>query len=138
MMMGRLYDPDCAAWSWVAADSSPWARVPTPAATAPRTDVFTKSRREKVMSSSWLVGKAEAYHAGKGFSPQRHQRHRENKRKSIKIDFFCGDLLRPVDFGSKKTFADAADRSSLGSVGLIRFGKTGYTPLPPGPWESSR
>src|SRR3984885_15640018 len=55
-MMGRLYEPDCELWSCA---GSAWARVPTPAATAPRTEVFTKSRREKVMSSSclWETGK---------------------------------------------------------------------------------
>src|SRR5580700_8498953 len=55
-MMGRLYEPDCELWSCA---GSAWARVPTPAATAPRTEVLTKSRREKVMSSSclWETGK---------------------------------------------------------------------------------
>src|SRR6266852_4108172 len=74
-MMGRLYDPDCAACS-CATCSSAWARVPTPAATAPRTDVFTKSRREKVISSP--VTKPGAYHAAEGLFTTETRRHREN------------------------------------------------------------
>src|SRR5712691_4793417 len=69
-MMGRLYDPDCDSCSCAAAAgfaSSPWARVPTPAATAPRTEVLTKSRRENDMGFLLLAGKREAYHAGCGF-----------------------------------------------------------------------
>src|SRR5580658_2213326 len=74
MMMGRLYDLDCDCSSLAtcscAAAISPWARVPTPAATAPRTDVFTKSRREKVMGSSCLletgkhITRRKAFHHG--------------------------------------------------------------------------
>src|ERR1039458_10287943 len=63
-MMGRLCGPDCASRSGAAffLASSPWARVPTPAATAPRTEVLTKSRRAKVIFLL-LVWKREEYHA---------------------------------------------------------------------------
>src|SRR6202050_2825003 len=65
-MIGRLDDPGCAVRSCESFASFPSAVAVTPAATAPRTEVLTKSRRERVMSSSCIVGKREAYHAGKG------------------------------------------------------------------------
>src|ERR1700733_12623142 len=63
-MMGRLCGPDWASRSGAApcSDSSARAAVPTPAATAPRREVLTKSRREKVMFLL-LARKREAYHA---------------------------------------------------------------------------
>src|ERR1700733_13608703 len=51
MMMGRFGESACDAWPcWPDSASALGivALVPTPAATAPNTEVFTKSRREKV------------------------------------------------------------------------------------------
>ena len=80
-----------------------WARVPTPVATAPRTDVFTKSRREKVMSSL-SVRKREAYHAAEGLFTTEALRHGEKPFWDFYFILWFSLCLRgealflPVDF----------------------------------------
>src|SRR5271170_1004075 len=121
-MMGCLYDPDCA-WPSLGTcsgpapcfESSPWARGPTPAATAPRTEVFTKSRREKVMHSSCLL------ESGKHITRQMAFHHRDteaqrspkngkgnNERFSLCL---CDSVVRvwlwAVDFSEGFCFSDA-------------------------------
>src|ERR1700690_4194073 len=64
-MMGRLAEVVGEAWPSAAWASEIAECVPTPAATAPSTDVLTKSRRENVMillETMVLQAKAEAYH----------------------------------------------------------------------------
>src|SRR5260370_35580906 len=53
-MIGRFGASLPEAWPcWPLPALGASARAPTPAATAPKTDVFTKSRRENVMDPSW-------------------------------------------------------------------------------------
>jgi hypothetical protein len=73
MMMGRFAESEGASRECPASAFEISACDPTPAATAPSTDVFTKSRREKVTDTPWIVDlrtKAEGYHGMvDGFTP---------------------------------------------------------------------
>src|ERR1700722_6766222 len=65
-MIARLAESDgdrWAGWPLSATASGIAAGTPTPAATAPNTDVFTKSRRENVTDSSQSVSPARLNHA---------------------------------------------------------------------------
>src|SRR4029077_11174818 len=66
MMIGRFaesFSEACPCWEVCAREEI--APPATPPATAPNTDVLTKSRREKVMSSPWSMNaEGEEYHGG--------------------------------------------------------------------------